>query len=68
MVRSVATAVVNRFLPKDNDCSKSDQLIASYQLDEDAAVPGPVEGMKLFFAREALIVLSPRTESVCLRD
>lgn len=31
------------------------------------AVPGPVQGIKLFFAREALIVLSPRMEGVNLR-
>lgn len=33
-----------------------------------AAVLGPVEGMKLLFAREALIVLGPRTEGVYLGD
>lgn len=33
-----------------------------------AAVPGWVEGMKLLFVREALIVLGPRTEGVYSGD
>lgn len=38
-VRPVAAIIVNQFPPKDNDCSKSDLLRISYQLDEDCCSP-----------------------------
>lgn len=58
--------VVNELLPKDALNPISLEHHVSYM--KTAALPGPVEGMKLFFAREALIVLGPRTEGVHLGD
>lgn len=67
MVRPVATAVVNQFLPKDNDCSKSDQLIASYQLDEDCCSPWTSGRNEVILCQGSLNCFKPKNRKCVLK-